>query len=113
VGLGANVTGWDLVSAAAISADGTTITGYGRHNGAIEAWVAKIQAIAAPCPADLNNDGFVDDADFQLFVIGYNLLECLDPTMPLGCPADLNVDGFVNDADFSIFVVAYNQLLCP
>lgn len=65
------------------------------------------------CAADLTCDGFVDDADFSLFVGAYNTLVCDDPGMPAGCPADLNYDGFVDDADFSLFVSAYNTLLCP
>lgn len=65
----------------------------------------------APCPADLNFDRLVDDADFALFAPAYNELLC--PTAPLPCDADLNADGFVDDADFAIFAVAYNELLCP
>jgi hypothetical protein len=66
-----------------------------------------------PCPADLNNDDLVDDADFSIFVIAYDLLACSSPSMPAGCPSDLNSDGAVDDADFSIFAVAYDNLLCP
>lgn len=69
--------------------------------------------LAAGCPCDLNNDGMVDDADFSIFVIAYNTLDCADPGMPAGCPADFNGDNMVDDADFSIFIVAYNELLCP
>ncbi|HEX8876904.1 MAG TPA: hypothetical protein VF777_09160 [Phycisphaerales bacterium] len=65
------------------------------------------------CPADLNGDGFVDDADFVLFASAYNTLDCADPAMLPGCPADLNVDAFVDDADFVLFAGAYNELLCP
>ncbi|MBN8599021.1 MAG: hypothetical protein J0L78_15215 [Planctomycetes bacterium] len=65
----------------------------------------------APCPADLNFDRLVDDADFSLFAPAYNELLC--PGAPLPCDADLNADGFVDDADFSIFAAAYNELLCP
>ncbi|MBX3381095.1 MAG: dockerin type I repeat-containing protein [Phycisphaeraceae bacterium] len=65
-----------------------------------------------PCPGDLNLDGFVDDADFVLFVASYNILDCADPSMPANCIADLNGDGFVDDADFVEFVVAYNNLTC-
>jgi len=67
----------------------------------------------APCPGDLNDDGFVDDSDFVVFASAYNILDCADPSMPAGCPADLNSDGFVDDADFVIFAAAYNELLCP
>ena len=68
---------------------------------------------ATACKGDLNNDGFVDDADFVLFASAYNILDCTDPSMPAGCPADLNGDGFVDDSDFVIFVGAYNELICP
>ncbi|MBS0187599.1 MAG: hypothetical protein JSS51_05990 [Planctomycetes bacterium] len=63
------------------------------------------------CPADLNNDGFVDDADFVAFAAAYNELIC--PTLPGLCMADLNDDGVVEDADFVIFAAAYDALLCP
>ncbi len=65
------------------------------------------------CPGDLNNDAQVDDADFILLVVAYNILDCTDAAMPAGCPADLTGDGFVDDADFIVFVAAYNELLCP
>ncbi|MBS0190648.1 MAG: hypothetical protein U0573_02000 [Phycisphaerales bacterium] len=65
------------------------------------------------CRADLNNDGLVDDADFSIFVVAYDMLECSNPAMPQGCPADLNFDGSVDDADFSVFIVSYNDLVCP
>lgn len=65
------------------------------------------------CAGDLNGDGLVDDADFSIFAVAYNVLDCTDGAMPAGCPSDFNRDGFVDDADFGIFVVAYNALLCP
>ncbi len=65
------------------------------------------------CPADLNDDGLVDDWDFVIFARAYDMLDCADPAMPAGCPADLNHDGIVEDSDFVIFVTAYNELLCP
>jgi len=65
------------------------------------------------CPADLNNDGVVDDLDFQIFVLSYNILDCTDAGMALGCPGDFNFDRIVNDDDFLPFVQAYNAVLCP
>lgn len=65
------------------------------------------------CPGDFNGDSAVDDADFSIFAVAYNILDCSDSTMASGCPADLNSDGFVDDADFSRFVVAYNDFTCP
>ncbi|MBL8877285.1 MAG: hypothetical protein JNM86_15955 [Phycisphaerae bacterium] len=64
------------------------------------------------CPADQNGDGYVDDADFTLFVGAYNALACSAGTQ-VGCPADLTNDGVVLDEDFTIFVAAYNELVCP
>lgn len=70
--------------------------------------------VAGPgCPGDLNSDAMVDDADFQIFVAGYNVLDCMDPSMTVDCPADFDADGFVDDTDFVVFVLAYNELICP
>lgn len=65
-----------------------------------------------PCPADLLHDTVVDDLDFSVFAVAYDILDCADPEMKPGCAADLNHDGVVDDLDFSIFAVAYNNLLC-
>jgi len=65
------------------------------------------------CPADLNSDGMVDDADFTIFLRAYNTLDCFDAGMAFGCPADFNADGFADDSDFVVFVKAYEALLCP
>jgi len=69
--------------------------------------------VGVSCPADFNNDWMVDDADFVIFASAYDILDCVEPSMPLGCPADLNADGFVEDSDFVVFAAAYNRLLCP
>jgi hypothetical protein len=58
-----------------------------------------------PCPADLNFDGVVDDADFSIFARAYDRLTTTD--------GDLTIDQVTDDADFSIFAVAYDALLCP
>lgn len=68
---------------------------------------------ASTCTGDLNEDLMVDDADFGLFVVGYNVLDCTSLDMPPACPADLTGDGMVDDGDFLLFVAAYNQLICP
>lgn len=65
------------------------------------------------CVGDLNNDGFVDDADFVIFAAAYDTLLCDAPSMPYPCPADFNSDGVVEDGDFVVFASAYNELLCP
>ncbi|MBS0190599.1 MAG: GC-type dockerin domain-anchored protein [Phycisphaerales bacterium] len=64
------------------------------------------------CPADLNDDGVVDGADFSIFVAAYNMLDCADAAMPAGCPSDMNRDGVVDDSDFSVFLVGYDEMVC-
>ncbi len=71
------------------------------------------EATLSVCAADLDCDGLVEDADFSVFVIAYNILDCTDPSMAPGCLSDFNRDGVVDDADFGYFIVAYNALLCP
>ncbi len=74
---------------------------------------ALAYAAGMTCPGDLSDDGQVDDPDFSIFVVAYDVLDCADPTMPADCPADLNRDGLVDDSDFVIFIAAYDALLCP
>jgi len=91
--------------------NGAPISGSMITSGTGINWIQPVQPNT--CPADINNDGFVDDADFVFFVAAYNILDCADPSMPSGCPADINNDGVVDDADFTIFVAGYNDLVCP
>jgi hypothetical protein len=65
------------------------------------------------CPADLNADSLVDDADFAIFAAAYEIFACTSGSMPAGCPSDLNADGFVDDSDFVLFATAYEALACP
>ncbi|MBS0191033.1 MAG: hypothetical protein U0573_03935 [Phycisphaerales bacterium] len=64
------------------------------------------------CVADLNCDGAVDDTDFTIFLVQYNILDCADPSMPAGCSCDFNADGIVEDTDFQLFLPAYNRFAC-
>ncbi len=72
-----------------------------------------VALISSCCPADLNYDGAIDDADFQIFVVGYDILICGEPSTLVGCPADQNRDGVVDDADFVLFLAGYDALECP
>ena len=63
------------------------------------------------CPADLNDDGFVDDTDFVLFAQAYDLFACDAQTAY--CAGDLEGDGFVDDTDFVFFAQAYDLFACP
>ncbi|HEX8878343.1 MAG TPA: M12 family metallo-peptidase [Phycisphaerales bacterium] len=87
------------------------LAGQPRRNGVIDR--GAFEYVVSNCPADLNSDGFVDDADFSPFASAYNVLDCADVAMPPDCLADLNHDGYVDDGDFVFFAVAYDALLCP
>ncbi len=111
-----------VTSATENNFDGTNVTGTAgkralddpdSNTGGNVGAMVSLYTYRLPCPADLNNDDVVDDADFSKFVVAYDLLACTSPLMPAGCPSDLNRDGTVDDADFSIFAVAYDELLCP
>jgi hypothetical protein len=54
--------------------------------------------LAAACPADYNDDGFIDFSDFDDFVTAF---ESGDPA------ADFNNDGFLDFTDFDDFVSAF------
>jgi hypothetical protein len=83
------------------------------NSGTVDVPANLIAIGTQPCLGDLNGDLLVEDADFVIFLSGYNILDCFDPFMPSGCPADLNADGAVDDADFVVFVAAYDTLVCP
>ena len=70
-----------------------------------------VLTLQAPCPADFNNDGMVDDADYAILAAAYNDLSC--PPAPAECPCDLNLDGAVDDADFALFLLSYDLSVCP
>ncbi len=95
---------------AATGASNTNLADYALTAGAaVVTNNARITfTVKAPCPADLNGDGVVDDSDFVIFAVAYDQLLCGTP-----CPADLNNDTVVDDSDFVIFAVAYDALLCP
>ena len=56
----------------------------------------------AACPADFNDDGFLDFFDFANFVACFEGGEC-----PIARSADYNNDGFADFFDFSDFVTAF------
>ncbi|QOI99362.1 MAG: hypothetical protein HRU70_02190 [Phycisphaeraceae bacterium] len=55
------------------------------------------------CPADFNDDGFVDFFDFAAFVDCFEGFEC-----PPGRDSDFNRDGFVDFFDFQDYVDAFD-----
>jgi photosystem II stability/assembly factor-like uncharacterized protein len=55
------------------------------------------------CPADFNQDSFVDFFDYDAFVLCFE-----DSNCPPGKTADFNDDGFVDFFDFDDFVTAFS-----
>ncbi|MDX2118624.1 MAG: matrixin family metalloprotease [Planctomycetota bacterium] len=55
-------------------------------------------AIAPPCPADFNNDGFLDFTDFDAFVAAFEAG---------AAGGDFNNDGFIDFTDFDAYVAAF------
>ncbi len=95
--LGADLTGWVLEDAPAISADGLTIAGMGLHVGQYEAWIAKFSRCGS---ADFNGDGSLGtDADIAAF------FACLGGNCCPSCGSvDFNGDHDVGtDADIEAF----------
>ncbi|MFN9968530.1 MAG: hypothetical protein ACK58T_01410, partial [Phycisphaerae bacterium] len=86
-------------------------TGYVSSNGGRA--TLKLTIGAPPCVGDLNADAVVDDLDFQIVAIAYDILDCTDAARPVGCPSDLNRDGLVDDLDFQRFVLSYDAVICP
>lgn len=72
-----------------------------------------IVMIERTCPADLNEDGQVDNTDFAAFAGSYAIFDCSDPAMTAACPSDINRDGAVDNTDFVAFASAYNEFACP
>ena len=89
-----DMAGWTLVEARGVSTFGTTIVGWGIHNGIEEAWMA---ILPEQCPADLDHDGIVGVVDMLALLSGFGpCSNCMS------CPADLNSDWEGVTPDLSI-----------
>lgn len=71
--------------------------------GGVGAFVFSVAS--GPCPADLNNDNQVDNADFVIFADAYNEFVSMG--------GDLDGDGLTDNADFVTFSNAYATFECP
>ncbi|MFM8698223.1 MAG: hypothetical protein ACKOF7_06075 [Phycisphaerales bacterium] len=60
---------------------------------------------ASNCPADLNNDLFVNGDDLGILLGAWG--QCASSN----CPADFNQDGFVNGDDLGVMLGAWGA--CP
>ncbi|MBS0189459.1 MAG: hypothetical protein JSS51_15455 [Planctomycetes bacterium] len=114
-GSGSAITGSASSTLIVYSANGSDEGLYdclvGKDCGGVTTTAVRLSAPRC-CPGDLDLNRHVDDSDFSLFLIGYDILDCADPSMPADCSADLNRNHFVDDADFTIFVRAYYAILC-
>ncbi len=101
--LGSSLTGWTLTDAVGISADGSTIVGFGNNpSGFQEAYVAVILPLDL-CLGDVSGDGNVNVTDLL------DLLAAWGPNP--GHPADINGDGNVNVTDLLALLGAWG--VCP
>ena len=66
--LGIDLTGWNLMYAQAISADGKTIAGRAEHNGVNEAWVASLGSSCYPNCDGSTAPPILNANDFQCFL---------------------------------------------
>ncbi len=87
---GLKLAGWQLTIAYGVSADGRTIVGLGTHNGAPEAWIARIPPY---CAADCNTDGALTNSDFACFQTRFVQGDLLY--------ADCNEDGELTISDWA------------
>ena len=73
-----------------------------------ENWVVSLETTlgcdSASCPADFNNDGIVDGADFGQILVDWG-------PCPAPCASDLDGDGVVSGADVGQILVAWGA--CP
>jgi probable HAF family extracellular repeat protein len=111
---GIDMGNWNLTVAQGISADGTTMTGYGINPaGQTQAWVVVIppENSLGCCTSDYDGDGdFGTDADIEafFFCLAGN---CCATCYPGG--ADVNADGDVGtDADIEAFFRILSGQIC-
>lgn len=64
----------------------------------------EVAGVINRCPADFNNDGFVDFFDYDAFVLCFETGEC-----PSGKTADFNGDDFVDFFDYDAYVLAFES----
>jgi probable HAF family extracellular repeat protein len=95
----AAVQGWTLENAFAVSADGTTVVGYGFDpQDRAQGWVARIRRGGAGCRVDLDGDGQVSIQDLLAYLAAYAAGDQR---------TDVNGDGLITVQDFLAFLAAY------
>ncbi|MFI4916913.1 MAG: GC-type dockerin domain-anchored protein [Phycisphaerales bacterium JB060] len=97
--LGVDVSGWTLLTARAMSADGSTIAGVGTRDGDRRAFLITGLPVSGPCRADIDGDGELTIFDFLAF---QNLFDAGDLS------ADFDGDGELTIFDFLAFQNAFD-----
>lgn len=67
-------------------------------------YTLKIASATPPCPADLNNDGSIGQADLGILLANFGCLS--------GCVADIDGDGDVDQGDLGLLLAAFGTS-CP
>ncbi|MCK5001056.1 MAG: hypothetical protein KAS23_16045 [Anaerohalosphaera sp.] len=104
-----DLTGWTLTRAEGISADGSTIVGFGTNpDGNKEGWIATCEPpyCSEPIPGDVDGNCKIDI--FDLAILAFHWHEDNPDLDPI--PGDINGDDKVNLLDFAI--LASNWLEC-
>ncbi len=112
--LGLNLAGWRLDRAAAISSNGSVITGNGTFNGQDRVWV--VSGIPTPgaspvCLADVVRDNVVDGNDFITFINSFSAGDVtIDAAADVagGGASGLAPDGIIDGSDFVAFINAFS-----
>jgi probable HAF family extracellular repeat protein len=103
LGMQGQLQGWDLGSASAISADGTTIVGTGTNpDGVQEAWRVVLGPTTIPGDADF--DGDVDRADVEILRAGLGITEGARFV-----DGDFDFDGAVDGHDLLTLLLSFGQ----
>lgn len=94
--LGAVLTGWQLLVATDVSANGRVIVGQGVNPDGCEQ--SFLVDLGPECGSDFNGDGFVNGDDFDAYVLAFEGGNAL---------ADFDKNGFVNGDDFDAYVLSF------
>ncbi len=90
----------------AMSADELTIVGTARGTFGTSPFVLDLHGGSTPCPADINNDTFVDGLDMTAVLSAWGAC-----TFGADCPADINADTVVDGLDMTAVLSAWGA--CP
>lgn len=99
---GADLTGWDLISATTISTDGSVVAGSGSFNGQNAAFIVR-GLFPASCSSDLDGDGAVNSGDLAMLLLEFGAAD--------SCSPDLDESGLVDTGDIAIMLLDFGD--CP